>query len=311
MRLVDASEVEAALDLKTLLARLRDVFRAGRRVPLRHRHTIPLAGEPDGTLLLMPAWQEGRHIGVKLVTVFPGNVQKGFPSTHGVYLLLDGRTGAPFALIDGSMLTLRRTAAASALAATYLARPDSARLLMVGTGALAPHLVSAHAVARPIQEVEVWGRHPEKARRLARRLGRPGLQATPAARLEEAVPRADIISCATLAVEPLIRGEWLRPGQHIDLVGGFRPDMREADDEVVRRARIFVDTREGAAREAGDIVQPIRDGVICEGDIVGDLFDLARGRDPGRRTEGEITLFKSVGTALEDLTAAQLVAERL
>lgn len=311
MRVISAKEVEAALDFESLVERLRDMFRVGCEVPSRHHHTIPVAAEPDAALLLMPAWQENRHIGVKLVTVFPGNTKKSLPSIMGVYLLLDGCTGKPLALIDGPMLTLRRTAAASALAASYLARPDSERLLMVGTGALAPHLVLAHATTRPIKDVVIWGRHPGKAGQLAERLNRPGLRVTHSTRLEEVIHRVDIISCATLATCPLVRGEWLRPGQHIDLVGGFTTDMREADDEVVRRARIFVDSRAGATKEAGDIVQPIRNGVISENDIVADLFDLTRGLQAGRRANSEITLFKSVGTALEDLAAAQLVTERV
>jgi ornithine cyclodeaminase len=183
---------------------------------------------------------------------------------------------------------------------------------MVGTGALAPQLVRAHAAARPIAEVAIWGRAPDKAERLATALAAalPGVAVRAVHDLESAARAADIVSCATLATEPLIRGAWLGPGQHLDLVGAFRPDMREADDEAVRRARVFVDTRAGALTEAGDVVQPLAAGVIAERDIQGDLFDLARGA-PGRQGADEITLFKSVGTALEDLAAARLVAERL
>jgi ornithine cyclodeaminase len=228
----------------------------------------------------------------------------------GVYVLLDGETGEPIAFIDGPALTLRRTAAASALAAKYLARTDCERLLMVGTGALAPHLVEAHASVRPIRNVLVWGRDPEKAARLAHRLDRRTLKVRPTTDLEGAVRGAHVISCATLATEPLIRGHWLPLGVHLDLVGGFRPTMREADDEVVRRARVFVDTREGALAEAGDLVQPIAAGVLDRDDIAGDLFELCRGTRAGRRYHDQITLFKSVGTALEDLAAAQLALER-
>jgi alanine dehydrogenase len=312
MRVIGPSEVHAALDFPALVESLRQMFRGGCTVPLRHHHGVPLGSDkPDATLLLMPAWQEGRHIGVKMVTVFPSNAEAELPSVMGIYVLLDGKTGTPLALIDGPALTARRTAAASALAASYLARADCERLLMVGTGALAPHLVEAHASVRPIRNVLIWGRDPEKAARLAHRLDRRTMKVAATTDLEGAVRGAHVISCATLSPEPLIRGAWLPLGVHVDLVGAFTPKMREADDEAVRRARVFVDTREGAGKEAGDIVQPLASGALREDDIAGDLFELCRGTRAGRRFHDQITLFKSVGTALEDLAAAQLALERV
>ena len=310
MRVIGAAEVEAALDYRQLVERLRQMFRTGCAVPLRQHYTVPTDGESDATLLLMPAWQVGHHIGIKLVTVFPDNVKLSLPSVMGAYLLLDAKTGMPLALIDGPSLTLRRTAAASALAARYLAREDCERLLMVGTGALAPHLILAHAAVRPVCNVLVWGRDPAKAKRLARRLDRSDFRVVATTDLEGAARGAQIISCATMSREPLIRGDWLQPGTHLDLVGGFTPEMREADDVAVAKARVFVDTREGAMAEAGDIVQPLADGVIGADDIAGDLFDLTRGNRAGRRFYDQITLFKSVGTALEDLAAAQLTVQQ-
>ena len=309
MRIIGAGDVEAALDYPVLVERLRQMFRSGCAVPLRHHHTIPTQGLSDATLLIMPAWQEGGHIGVKLVTVFPDNAEAGLPSVMGAYLLLDGKTGKPLALIDGPSLTLRRTAAASALAARYLAREDCERLLMVGTGALAPHLILAHAAVRPICNVLVWGRNPDKAEKIAKRLDRPDFRVAATTDLEGAARGADIISCATMSRDPLVAGDWLQPGSHLDLVGGFTPEMRETDDAAISRARVFVDTREGALNEAGDIVQPIRSGIIAEDDIAGDLFELTRGKRAGRRFYDQITLFKSVGTALEDLAAAKLAVE--
>ncbi|WP_374443706.1 ornithine cyclodeaminase family protein [Stella sp.] len=310
-RMVDAAAVERALDYPSLVAALDEAFRAGREVPLRHHHPIPQPAGRDAMLLLMPAWSRGGAVGIKIVTVYPDNGRRGLPAVIGTYLLLDGATGAPRAVIDGSTLTVRRTAAASALAASRLARTDARRLVIVGTGALAPHLVRAHAAVRPIREVAVWGRRREAAEALAGRLAAEGFDARPTADLAGAVRTADIVSCATLANEPLVRGEWLPPGCHLDLVGGFTPTMREADDEAVRRARIFVDTREGALHEAGDLVQPIAAGIVSAADVVGDLFDLARGTVPGRESQDEITYFKSVGTALEDLAAAELLVQRL
>jgi alanine dehydrogenase len=283
----------------------------GKSTPPRHHHTIPVPDGAAATLLLMPAWQTGRNIGVKVVTVFPGNVGQDVPSVMGAYLLLDGRTGRPEVLVDGPALTARRTAAASALAASYLARPDCQRLLMVGTGALAAHLIEAHASVRPIVNVLVWGRNAQKATKLAQRLTRRNLKVAATTDLANAVRGAHIVSCATLAEAPLIQGHWLPLGVHVDLVGGFRPEMREADDDCIRRARVFVDTRAGALKEAGDIIQPLRSGVLSEDDIAGDLFDLARGTRGGRRYHDQITLFKSVGTALEDLAGAQLALDNV
>lgn len=310
MRVIGAAEVEAALGYRDLVERLRQAFRSEIAVPLRHHHTVPVPGVDPATLLLMPAWQSCRHIGIKIVTVFPGNPARSLPSIMGVYLLLDGGTGAPLALLDGPALTVRRTAAASALASSYLSRPDSSRLLVVGTGALAPELALAHSAVRPIAEIAVWGRSPEKARAIAERLKPSGASVTVADDLEAATGQADIVTCATMAREPLIRGGWLKDGAHLDLVGGFTPAMREADDDAIERATVFVDTREGAMKEAGDIVQPLESGVLKKDAIAADLFDLAHGRAEGREGDRQITLFKSVGTALEDLAAAQLVHEK-
>lgn len=309
MRILGFDEIIAALDFPALIEALRQMFRSGCETPPRQHYTIPVQGAGDGTLLLMPAWQAGRHIGVKVATIFPGNEARHHPSLLGTYLLLDGSTGRPLAALDAAGLTARRTAAASALAASYLARPDCERLLMVGTGLLAAHLVEAHASVRPIRNVLVWGRHHDKAARLARRLDRRTLKVAATDDLANAVRGAHIVCCATRAREPLILGHWLPLGVHIDLVGGFTPEMREADDDTIRRARIFVDTRDGALAEAGDIMVPIRTGVMREDDIAGDLFDLARGSRAGRRFHDQITLFKSVGPALEDLAAARLALD--
>ena len=310
MRIISAGEVEAALDFESLVERLRQAFRRETVAPVRHHHTIETADAEDATLLLMPAWQARRYIGIKSVTVFPGNTERGLPAVMGIYLLLDGKTGSPIALIDGPTLTVRRTAAASALASRYLSRPDCERLLMVGTGAMAPHLILAHAAVRPICNVLIWGRTEDKAARLAKHLDRRDFRVAHTSDLEAAVRGAHIISCATLSRDPLVRGAWLQPGQHLDLVGGFRPDMRETDDDSIRRARVFVDTRAGATEEAGDIVQPLESGLLTHEDIAADLFELTRGEKAGRRFYDQITLFKSVGTAVEDLAAAQLTVER-
>lgn len=311
MRVVDAAAVHAALDYGGLVDALEDAFRDGAVTPVRHAHQVADQPGGPGTLLLMPAWQPGRAIGIKSVTIFPTNADRGLPSVQGIYILLDGETGAPRAVMDGSALTERRTAAASALAARSLARGDATRLLMVGAGALAPHLIRAHAAVRQLSEIRIWNRTPAHGEALAASLGAEGYPVAATGDLEAAAAGADVISCATLATEPLICGDWLRPGTHLDLVGAFRPDMREADDAAVRRARLFVDVRESALAEAGDLVDPLARGVIAKSDIVGDLAALVRGEVAGRRTDDEITLFKSVGSAIEDLAASQMVMARL
>ncbi len=308
---IEAQQVIEALDYPSLINRLCSAFKDDITVPLRHHHTIPgLEGNSEATLLLMPAWKLGEVIGIKIASVFTDNNQQNLPAVMASYLLLNGETGTPLAMIEGRELTARRTAAASALASRYLSRLDSTHLLMVGTGKLAPELIRAHASIRPLEQVTLWGRSFEKAQALARCFEGEAFQVTATNDLEQATAQAHIISCATLSESPLVKGAWLQPGQHLDLVGGFRPHMRETDDEALKRCRIFVDTRAGASKEAGDIADPLKRGIITTADLNADLFDLCRGTFQGRDTVQEITLFKSVGTALEDLAAAQLVYEK-
>jgi ornithine cyclodeaminase/alanine dehydrogenase-like protein (mu-crystallin family) len=266
----------------------------------------------------MPAWTDfsaahtgSGHVGVKIVTVSPDNNAIQKPAVMGLYLLLDGITGEPQALIDGQRLTQWRTACASALAASYLAREDASQLLVIGAGALAPFLAKAHSAVRPIREIRIWNRTPANAEKVAAGLRAEGFPAEAAGDLDEALGAADIVSSATISTEPLVKGALLKPGTHVDLVGGFTPLMRESDDDAIRRARAYVDTRAGATKEAGDIVQPLASGVLTKEAIIADLHELARGEKRGRETEDEITLFKSVGAALEDLAAGIAVYRAL
>ena len=304
------AEVAGYLEWPHLIDALESAFRRGAESPPRPHFDIKVPGEPDGTLLLMPAWVEGRHIGLKTVTVFPGNAARSEPSVAAHYLLFSAKTGAIVAMFEGGVLTARRTAAASALASRYLSRPDARCLLVVGTGRLCPNLAAAHATVRDLDEIVIWGRDADKTRRQAADLARDGLPARPAGDLEAEAKAADIISCCTLARDPLIRGEWLKSGAHLDLVGAFKPTMRESDDEAIRRARVYVDTYAGATKEAGDIVLAVKSGALTPDAIRGDLYDLTRGAAKGRQSAEEITFFKSVGTALEDLAAAQLAYSR-
>lgn len=299
LRVYSADEVHAALHWPALAAALEAAFVAGACSPLRHAHAL----SAQDTLLLMPAWN-AQVVVVKLVTVMPAAGH----TVQASVLVLDRASGTPLAVLDGEALTLRRTAATSALAARHLALPDAHSLLVVGSGRLAGWMARAHAALRPgLRRIEVWGRRAEAAQALAHELAAQGLPAQAATDLEAATRGAQIVCCATTATEPLVQGAWLAPGTHLDLVGGFRPDMREVDDAAVARSRIVVDTCDGALAEAGDLVQPLARGVIARGQIVAELAELLRGQRVGRRNAGDITLFKSVGTALEDLAAAQCV----
>jgi ornithine cyclodeaminase len=279
-----------------------------------HRRPAPLVDrselhfERDGireTYFNLPAWQPGIAMGTKIVTVMPRNPAESapLPAVQAAYVLCDGKTGAPLALIDGTALTYRKTAADSALGSSLLSRPDAATLLIVGAGGMAPYLLAAHRALRPsIRTTLLWNRSAEKAEALAELCGGKAV-----GDLASAVRSADIISCATASTVPLIRGDWLQPGAHLDLVGAFTPDMRECDDEAVLRARLFVDSRWFAIDQPGDLSSPLRRGVIQRDCIEGDLFDLCRKGLARPRAPGDITLFKNGGGAHLDLFTALFV----
>ncbi len=314
MLTLDADTLDRMLTPRALIEALRAMFATGVEAPLRHHHTLPaLDDERPGTLLLMPAWQGdgGGYIGVKVATVFPDNpARRDLSAVTALYYLAEGGSGRALALLDGTLLTRLRTAAASALGADYLARHDAEVLLMVGTGALAPHFIRHHAAVRPYRQILVWGRDPDRAAATAAAVAPdlPETEVRPVASLEAGMDAADVISCATSATTGVIPGARLRAGQHLDMAGGFTPHMRETDDEAIRRARVFIDT-DGATRECGDIIDPLASGVLTREAIQGDLFGLCRGERTGRDSAEEITLFKSVGTALEDLAGAALAYE--
>jgi ornithine cyclodeaminase/alanine dehydrogenase-like protein (mu-crystallin family) len=306
--IMGADATRHALQFGRLIPALRSAFASGANVPLRHHHFIP---QPDGTkavFLLMPAWQEpGRgYLGVKIVSIFPGNTARGIPGLNSTYLLCDGATGKPLALIDGNEITVRRTVGVAALAASYLARDDAKSLLIVGAGRVASVAAFAFKEVRPIANISIWDIDHKKAEDLAHALCAQGLDAAASADLEAAARTADIISCATLSDTPLIKAEWLKPGSHLDLIGSFTPQMREADDQCFAKGRIFLDSTD-ALQESGDLIDPIKNGVITSADVVGTLSDLCSEKMGGRRNRDEVTVFKAVGTALSDLAAGALV----
>ncbi|RCK52438.1 ornithine cyclodeaminase [Thalassospira profundimaris] len=311
MRFVTAEDIDRSVPPRDMVEALRTWFAKGCETPLRSHFNMERTNEDDATLLVMPSWEKDGAAGVKVAAVVPGNAQRNLPAVSGIYILLDGVTGQPKAVLDGTRLTTRRTAAASALAADYLARRDASHLVMVGTGAMAPNLIAAHAAVRPIKKVTLWNRRPEKAVTLANEIELLGFEASGTDDLEAACGTADIISCATLSTEPLVRGAWLPEGVHVDLVGAFKPTMRETDDAVMQKCRLYVDSFDGASAEGGDVVQAIASGAIGKDDINGDLFDLTRGKVKGRQSDDECTVFKSVGHALEDFAAAVSVVEAL
>lgn len=302
MRVISAAEVAKLASYGELVEALRAGFQQDIATPVRHHHDP----SPVSTLLLMPAWNK-EWTGLKTVVVKTDNAALGLPTVQASYLLIDNATGETVCMMDGTELTRRRTAAASALAADYLARKNAAHLVIVGAGALASHFAKAHSALRPITQISIYNRTVSKAETVAAELRADGFNASATSDLQAATSSADIVSCVTNSTVPILRGAWLRPGTHVDLAGAFKPSMRETDGDVVARSRVYVDTRDGALAEAGDLLQAAAEGKFDLDHVAGDLFELCRGTVWGRKSDTEITLFKSCGTALEDLSAAIMV----
>lgn len=319
MRVITAQEIDAVMAPRDLAETMRRAFRTGCIAPQPHHETIERPdGEATASLVIMPSWNDFKaqgstekgFIGTKISSVIPENRRKNLPTVMGVYLLQSGKTGEALAVLDGRALTLWRAAATSALASSYLSREDSKRLLMIGAGGLAPLLIAAHCAMRPIEEVLIWNRTTATAATLAKRVKLSGVNIHATDNLQGAVRGADIISCATLSTSPLVLGEWLSEGCHLDLVGANLPHMRECDDRAVQECRLFVDSYADAFTRAGDIIKPLESNLIARSDVAADLSELCRGTKAGRRFYAQKTLFKSVGTALEDLAAASHVFMR-
>ena len=303
--IIDAERTRASLAFDRLIPALRAAFTVGANVPLRHHHFIPQPGGGQATILIMPAWQQN-YLGIKFVTIFPDNGKRNLPGLFSSYLLCDGETGQHLALIDGNEITSRRTVGVAALGASFLAREDASKLLIAGTGRVASLAAHAFRVVRPIDKVAVWNIRQDGAERLVASLRRDGIDAHVAPDLEAAVKEADIVSCATLATNPIVKGAWLQPGTHLDLIGSFTPFMREADDDVFRIGRVYLDTLD-ALKESGELLDPIRSGAFGPQDVRGTLAQLCKGERKGRTNDSEITVFKAVGNALPDIASASLV----
>ena len=304
---IDDHFIEANTNFKDLVNALKIGFSYLETiVPMRHHHDFPNpAVGSESTLLLMPAWNPSKEAGVKVVTVSPENGKFNLPTIQGTYIYLDAEKGSLKAVLEAKTLTAKRTAAASALASSFLSKEESTSLLMIGTGALSVNLIKAHTSVRPIDQVYIWGRNIDKAQAVCEELSNQGFSIKAIQNIDDKISEVDIISCATLSKIPLVLGKFLKPGQHIDLVGAYRKDMREADNETVQKSSIYLDTLQAGVKESGDIVIPLQEGTITEKDIKADLFELCSGKKQGRSSDDEITMFKSVGHALEDLVAAR------
>ena len=308
--IISADQITSTIDYPLLVQALKKGLIEDITTPMRKHYNLNYKQDVlDPTLLLMPAWQVKKYIGIKLVTIFPENKIK--PSIQGSYLLIDGQDGSNLCMLEAKKLTTRRTAAISALMSSYLSRKDAKTLLMIGTGNLAPELIQAHCAIRPINKIIIWGRNSEKSKTLASQMKSIfDVDLKISEDLNTSCQEADIISAATMSEQPLIYGQYVNPGTHVDLVGSYKPTMREGDDSLIRKSSVFVDTIEGATQESGDLVIPLANQALKLSDIKATMHDLCRGKHPGRKSPDEITWFKSVGHASEDLIAAYTIYER-
>ena len=307
MKFIDDQNVVDCLGYRTLIEALRSGFAHRSSHPVQMRRETGVEANSK-VLLVKAAWDRDVTV-VKALTLNANNRQSTVPYIQGLIAIFDKANGTPLGVVDAKEITCRRTAAASALAADYLAVPNAEVMTLIGTGMLAPHMALAHVETRPIRRINVFGRSLDKAEATAGTIRRsaPAVQIRAVRDLPEAVRDADIVTTATSSKSPVLHGAWISDGTHIDMVGAFTPDAREADDETIARARVFLDDRNTTLEEAGDIVLPIASGAITAADIVGDLGELCSGQVAGRATDSEVTVFKSVGTALEDLIAARLL----
>lgn len=309
MKVITAAQAEAALEYADLVESLREAHRGERSITDDAYLEEPDLGYGPNGFLVRPAWQYNDLLGAKLATVFPENPSRNMLTVHAVYVLFDGTNGKPLATMDGTVLTWFKTACDSALGASYLAREDAAIMLMVGAGAMAPHLIRAHVAVRPsIDKIMIWNRSENRARQLAEALDLDGREVVAITDLPKAVVESDVISMATSSPYGLITGADVSPGTHLDLVGAYTPDMREVDDEAVRKSRVYVDLVD-TAMLTGELLQPIEAGVMTKDDIVGDLYDLCSGLVDGRQTLDEITMFKNGGGGHLDLMTAKHILD--
>jgi len=312
MKIITADDVNKVMRFPQLIDVLQQGYAGRYTMPPRQVLRLAPSATNFDAFALLPSWDD-RLIAVKAFTYFPSNPKPPYQLLYSEILLFDRAHGEPLALVDGVSVTLWRTAGISGLAARLLARPDAKTLLLVGTGNLAPYLIRAQASVRPLTRVLVWGRTPARAHAVVARMSAelPAITFAVADNLEQACGAADIIVAATGAHEPLVRGDWVRPGTHTDFIGNHHADKRECDTALVKKAKVYVDSRDNCFREAGEILVPIAEGAFRKEDVVGQLSEMCAGTVPLRENAREITLFKSVGMAYSDLLGAGLVYQSL
>ncbi len=313
MKSIDAEQVHRICEFSRLIDRLAQLHQQPTDEMRDLLLTQPAAAaspEMNNSFFIRAAWQHDRVMGAKIISIIPANSATNLPVIQAVYVLLDGQNGLPLAAIDGTVMTYYKTAADSALGARYLARQAVATMLMVGAGAMAPYLIKAHRAVRPsISRILLWNRTTRGAVDLAERLNNGEIEVEAVENLANAVKQADLICCATRTTAPLIKGQWLRAGTHVDLVGAFTPDMREVDDQAIRRSRLFVNSRLTTIGEIGELMIPIKNGVINADDVLADHYDLCQNKHPGRTSDQEITVFKNGGGGHIDLMTARFIYE--
>jgi ornithine cyclodeaminase len=309
--MLDADKILNSISLSTMV----DELAAMHREPIGLVDEMLMESADDNNsvshFFIRTGWQPEKAVGAKVITIFPRNNQKrDWPSIQAVYILFEGVNGTPVACLDGTALTWLKTACDSALGSRLLSRENIESMLMIGAGQMAPHLVSAHCEVRPsLQRVHIWNRTSDKAQNLCTSLADkyPQISFTPVTEIEASARQADLICSAIGCTQPIIRGEWLKPGTHVDLIGAYTAEMREADDECLRRGSLFVDARETTIHHIGELMIPLASGIISEADVLADLSDLCLQRHPGRQSDDEITLFKNGGGGHLDLMCARIL----
>ena len=305
MKYFDMKAIQTALPYPLLVEALAQGLQQFAQTPARSFFS---PNQDASCVMIMPAWRPHQMMGVKLVSVWPENNAKGESAVSAVYVVISCLDGRPLAVLDGTELTLRRTAAAAALAAKRLARENSETLAVLGTGSLSVPLVQAHTDTMRLKNVLVWGRQFHKTQRVVKQLKELGIEVRAMGDLEETLALSDVVAVATTATEPFLKADWVKPGTHISLVGAFTPQMAEAEPVLMARSQLFADCRASVLEKGGEVFQAIKQGLVLDSDIIADLAELTAQSDRNWRHDGQaITVFKSVGFALLDLIAAELV----
>ena len=305
MKYFDMKAIQTALPYPLLVEALAQGLQQFAQTPARSFFS---PNQDASCVMIMPAWRPHQMMGVKLVSVWPENNAKGESAVSAVYVVISCLDGRPLAVLDGTELTLRRTAAAAALAAKRLARENSETLAVLGTGSLSVPLVQAHTDTMRLKNVLVWGRQFHKTQRVVKQLKELGIEVRAMGDLEETLALSDVVAVATTATEPFLKADWVKPGTHISLVGAFTPQMAEAEPVLMARSQLFADCRASVLEKGGEVFQAIEQGLVLDSDIIADLAELTAQSDRNWRHDGQaITVFKSVGFALLDLIAAEVV----